>query len=171
MKYKSFEEIPVWRDSIDLARRVFLLSEDAAFRHQGDIANQLQRAALSVPSNIAEGFERGTIPELLQFIYFAKGSAGEVRSICHVVERLPRFTALASQVAEVRHLTESISNQLGAWARSQRDSPFQGKRYLDQPAREARETQKRRDTFMAHAREVTEENIRRTRSCHAQEPE
>ena len=80
MKYSSFEELPVWQDAIELTTRAFLLTDDASFRNKGDIANQLQRAALSVSNNIAEGFERGTTAELITFVYYAKGSAGETHN-------------------------------------------------------------------------------------------
>ena len=73
MKYSKFEEVPVWQAGIDLTAKVFLMTEDRCFRFKGDIANQIQRAALSVPNNIAEGFERGTTQELIAFLYYAKG--------------------------------------------------------------------------------------------------
>ena len=81
MKFKRFEDIPVWKAGVQLTTQVFKLTEDKCFRFKGDIANQLQRAALSVPNNIAEGFERGTTQELITFLYYSRGSAGEVRSI------------------------------------------------------------------------------------------
>ncbi|MHB9020109.1 MAG: four helix bundle protein, partial [Minisyncoccota bacterium] len=77
MKFERFEDLPVWKDGVRLTVEVFKLTEDKRFRFKGDIANQLQRAALSVPSNIAEGFERGTTQELITFLYYARGSAGE----------------------------------------------------------------------------------------------
>ena len=80
MKYTNFEDVPVWKDGMRLTKRIFEITQDKSFRAQGDLANQLQRASLSIPNNIAEGFERGTTKELIVFIYYAKGSAGEVRS-------------------------------------------------------------------------------------------
>jgi four helix bundle protein len=81
MTYQRFEDIPVWRSAIALAERVFALTADRAFAGQGDIANQIQRAGLSISNNIAEGFERGSTSELIAFLYYARGSAGDVRSI------------------------------------------------------------------------------------------
>ena len=98
MKYERFEDVPVWQDGIDLTVLVFKVTEDGSFRYLGDIANQLQRAGLSIPINIAEGFERGTTSELTAFLYYAKGSAGEVRSICHVMAKLDRFAHLKSEI-------------------------------------------------------------------------
>ncbi|MBS1788455.1 MAG: four helix bundle protein [Acidobacteria bacterium] len=51
--------------------------------------DQIECAAVSVSNNIAEGFERGTTQELLTFIYIARGSAGEVRSMPHLFDHLP----------------------------------------------------------------------------------
>ena len=98
MKFERFEDIPVWKDGVQLTTQVFKLTEDKRFRFKGDIANQLQRAALSVPNNIAEGFERGTTQELITFLYYARGSAGEVRSILAVIEQMPVFCDLKSQI-------------------------------------------------------------------------
>jgi four helix bundle protein len=91
MKYDRFEELPVWQAGITLAERAFKLTADHAFNYQGDLRSQLQRAALSVSNNVAEGFERGTTQELLTFLYIARGSAGEVRSMLCLLERMDRF--------------------------------------------------------------------------------
>jgi four helix bundle protein len=109
MKYENFEEVPVWKDSIDLSVRIFELTGDRSFQGKGDIANQIQRAGLSISNNIAEGFERGTTPELIQFLYYAKGSAGEVRSICYVTERLKAFSHLKSEISSLKSLASCRS--------------------------------------------------------------
>jgi four helix bundle protein len=75
VKYIRFEELPVWQAGMELAEKVFRLTEHKAFNYKGDLRNQLQRAALSVCNNVAEGFERGTTQELLTFLYIARGSA------------------------------------------------------------------------------------------------
>ncbi len=70
MKYKRFEDLPVWKDAIEFAVKVFEFSTKAAseYRGVGDLKNQLERAAVSISNNIAEGFERGTTTELIQFL-------------------------------------------------------------------------------------------------------
>ena len=88
MKYERFEDLPVWQAAADVAAKMFGWTAQAWFRGKGDLANQLQRSALSISNNIAEGFERGTTNELLQFLYIARGSAGEVRSMLGVMERM-----------------------------------------------------------------------------------
>jgi four helix bundle protein len=89
MKYSGFEELPVWRASSALALRILELGEKAAFRRRRSLRDQMERAALSISNNIAEGFERGTTQELLTFLYIARGSAGEVRSMLCVMEQMP----------------------------------------------------------------------------------
>ena len=80
MTYHRFEDTPVWKAAQALGLDVFGLVDDPAFDGKGDLRNQLQRAALSISNNIAEGFERGTTAELIWYLYVARGSAGEVRS-------------------------------------------------------------------------------------------
>ena len=82
MKYSRFEELPVWKDAIELAVRVFALTTKPVLRRYPSIRGQIERASLSVSNNIAEGFERGTTNELLNFLYISRGSCGETRSTC-----------------------------------------------------------------------------------------
>lgn len=161
MKYENFEDVPVWQDGIDLTVKVFELTEDPAFRGQGDIANQIQRASLSVPNNIAEGFERGTTPELIQFLYYSKGSSGEVRSICYVMERLKTFQHLKSQISDIRSLAKNISRQLGGWAFSLQESDISGTRYLTEKSKAGYQQQKKARTFREEIRAMHEENLKR----------
>jgi four helix bundle protein len=73
MKYARFEQLPVWQAAIDLAKRIYLLSNKSEFRGHGSLRDQIERAAVSISNNIAEGFERGTTQELLTFLYIARG--------------------------------------------------------------------------------------------------
>jgi four helix bundle protein len=166
MKYKSFEEVPVWQAAVDLAAKVFVVTEDKAFRFRGDIANQIQRAALSISNNIAEGFERGTTQELITFLYYAKGSAGEVRSVCHVIDRLSAFDHLKSEISDMKSLAVSVSRQLNGWAGSLQNTDIAGHRYLNDRVRSNAEQEKRWKAFREEGQKVIEENIRRTREQH-----
>ena len=98
MKYEQFEDLPVWRSAIELAESVYPLTSQNQFKGNGSLCDQIERAAVSVSNNIAEGFERGTTQELLTFIYIARGSAGEVRSMLCLLERLDRFQDLKSEI-------------------------------------------------------------------------
>ena len=154
MTYERFEQLPVWQVGMTLTERVFKLTEDKSFNYKGDIRSQLQRAALSVPNNVAEGFERGTTQELLTFLYIARGSAGEVRSMFCLLERLPYFAHLKSEISDLKSLAESISSQLRAWADSLQNSPITGQRHLTEKGRRLAEEKKRSDAFLAKLKQI-----------------
>jgi four helix bundle protein len=88
MRYKRFEDLPVWNTAIELAIGVYMLTSKPEFDKRFSLKDQLERAAVSVSNNIAEGFERGTNNELLAFLYISRGSAGETRSILCLLDRI-----------------------------------------------------------------------------------
>jgi len=143
MTYRRFEDLPVWQAALRLAERVFALTEHRCFANKGDLRSQIQRAALSVSNNIAEGFERGTTSELLAFLYIARGSVGEVRSMLLLAERLPAFEYLKSEISNLKLQAEEISRQLRGWADSLQNSPIRGQRRLNERTRQE-DTQQRR---------------------------
>ena len=109
MRYKRFEDLPVWNTAIELAVQVYAFTERREFRRKRSLQDQLERAAVSVSNNIAEGFERGTNNELLAFLYIARGSAGEVRSVLCLLERLPSFRELRGEISSLKTMAESCS--------------------------------------------------------------
>src|SRR5437879_11500086 len=121
MKYSRFEELPVWQAGIELAVKAYGMSKRPAFRSERSLRDQIDRAAVSVSNNIAEGFERGTTQELLTFLYIARGSAGEVRSMLCFVERIPGFADLKSEISNLKLMAEGVSRQLRGWAKSVQD--------------------------------------------------
>ena len=80
MKAKSFEELRIFQQARALANEVFLLTKAEPMRRDYSFCDQIRRAAVSVVSNIVEGFERGTNAEFARALYIAKGSSGEVRA-------------------------------------------------------------------------------------------
>jgi len=157
MKYKSFEDLPVWQAAVDLARHTYALTGHQAFRGHAGLRDQLERAALSVSNNIAEGFERGSTTELLAFLYIARGSAGEVRSMLYVLEGLTAFESLKSQMADIKSHCLSISRQLYGWIEQLKNSDITGQRHLNDTVRTRTAAQKDRDTFL--------EELDRIRPC------
>ncbi|HPG00569.1 MAG TPA: four helix bundle protein [Kiritimatiellia bacterium] len=131
---KRFEELPVWRDSRVLVRDVYVLTRRAPFSRDAGLCDQLQRAAVSVCSNIAEGHERGTTPDLIQFLFYAKGSAGEVRSQLHHVEDLGY--AEPAECERMRQAAEGISRQIASWIKSMQGPDFSaGPKHHKEPDR------------------------------------
>jgi len=148
MKYARFEELPVWLAATDLAVRVFALGGKPPLRRQRALRDQIERAAVSIGNNIAEGFERGTTQELLTFLYIARGSAGEVRSMLCVMEHIETFADLKSEISNLKLSAEGVSRQLRAWAQSLQDSPIKGTRYLTSKSRKLDEARRERDEFI-----------------------
>lgn len=88
---RRFEELEVWQTARELARGVYRAARTQGVGRDPVLINQMKRAAISISSNIAEGHERGTRRQQIEFCYVAKGSAGELRSqiiIAHDVELL-----------------------------------------------------------------------------------
>lgn len=85
MLIQKFEQAKVWQKAQELAiliYGIFKNCKDYGFR------DQIQRAAVSISNNIAEGFERETNKEMVRYLYIAKGSAGETRSMNYLAFRL-----------------------------------------------------------------------------------
>ena len=83
-KIRTFEDLIVWQKAIVFAKQVYLITSEGDLRRDFGLKDQLQSAAVSISTNIAEGFERSSRKEYLLFLNIAKGSAGEVRSLCRV---------------------------------------------------------------------------------------
>jgi len=81
---QEFEEIEAWQKARELTRAVYACSGVGAFAKDFALRDQIRRAAVSILSNIAEGFERGGSAEFSQFLAIAKGSAGEVEAQLYV---------------------------------------------------------------------------------------
>src|SRR5215211_1678868 len=114
---------------MELGVRTFAMTSTGCLRAYSGLRDQLERAAVSVSNNIAEGFERGTNQELLTFLYIARGSSGEVRSMLCLLEHLPGLDVLESEISNLKSLTESASRQLGGWIEQLKNSEFKGTRY------------------------------------------
>src|ERR1700687_1793322 len=153
MKYSRFEDLPVWQAASDLALRIFALGEKAPLRRHRSLRDQIERAALSVSNNVAEGFERGTTPELLTFLYIARGSAGGVRSMLCVMERMSAFENLKSEISNLKSLAETVSRQIRGWAQHLQDSPIRGQRYLTSNSRRIDQARRDRDEFLQELEE------------------
>jgi four helix bundle protein len=148
MTYERFEDLPVWKAAIELAVKMYALTEKTPFRRKYSLRDQIERAALSISNNIAEGFERGTTQELLTFIYISRGSAGEVRSMLCFTERLPVFKDFKSEISNLKLEAEGISRQLRAWADSLQNSEIKGQRYLSEKERSLGKNKKEKAEFL-----------------------
>ncbi len=114
MKIEKFEDIISWQKSKELTLlvyKIFTDSKDFNFR------NQIQRASVSIMNNIAEGFERKTNKEFKQFLYIAKGSCAEVRSMLYLAIELNKifkqdFDKLYNLSIEISKLLSGLISKL-----------------------------------------------------------
>jgi len=167
MKYSTFEELPVWKAAIEFALKVFDLTSRADFKGLGDTRGQLERAALSISNNIAEGFERGTTTELINFLYIARGSAGESRSMLRMCEGLDRFSNFKSEISNLIGKAVNISKQLHGWIDSLKNSNIKGVKFYTEKEKARLNRSKENAEFdreMAEFRERHEEWLIRRQS-------
>jgi len=112
-KNKSFEDIQCWQKA-----RIFSVEIYQTFSQNKDYAfkDQIQRASVSVMNNIAEGFERNTNKEFRYFLYVAKGSCGEVRSMLYLAEELEYVTS--AKTVSLRNQAIEISKMLSGFIKT-----------------------------------------------------
>jgi four helix bundle protein len=154
MKYSRFEELPVWKDAIELAVRIFALTALPVFKQFRSVRDQLERASMSISNNIAEGFERGTTQETLTFLYISRGSAGETRSILCLCERLAPLSDLRSEISDLKSRAEHVSRQLRAWCTSLQNSDIKGQRYLNTNVKAKIKEAHEREEFIKELEEI-----------------
>ena len=105
-----FEEIEAWQTARELAKLIYSTTDEGKFARDFGLKDQLRRAAVSVMSNIAEGFESKTQALFIRYLGIAKASAGEVRSQLHVSRDVGYLTE--EQFSRLFRLAEKASRQL-----------------------------------------------------------
>lgn len=106
-KIERFEDLEVWKKSVRLSIQIY--KELKNCKDYG-LRDQIQRSAVSVPSNIAEGYERNTNKEYIQFLHIAKGSCGELRTQLYIAAEIGIITKDKSQ--EFIKITKETSAML-----------------------------------------------------------
>ena len=113
---KRFEDLLFWQKARELTKLIYLLTRKAAFKADFGLGNQIQRATVSVMSNIAEGFGRGGNNEFFQFLFVAKGSVSEVKSQLYIALDLGYISDKEFQTAY--GMAEEISRMINAFTKS-----------------------------------------------------
>ena len=108
----QFEDLHVYQRARELTNAVYKLTRSQGFVKDLSLADQIRRASVSVLANIAEGFERGSTTEFVQFLYIAKGSSGEVRAHLQIALDQAYITAQEQEplVVLARRISGMISN-------------------------------------------------------------
>jgi len=112
-----FEDIGAWQKARMLADQVYDVSDVGRFARDFALRDQMRRAVISASSNIAEGFERGGDKEFIQFLYYSKGSVGELRSQLYLaLDRnyvtAAQFERLSGNALEVSRMTSGLIDYL-----------------------------------------------------------
>lgn len=110
MAIQRFEEMKVWRDSRVLSKQIYSITKNNNFKRDFGLRDQIQRASVSVMSNIAEGYERDSNKDLIRFLNYSKGSIGEVRSLLYVA--LDQEYITEKQFEEFKDDAVSIATQI-----------------------------------------------------------
>ena len=125
-KYSSFEEMEVYQKALAFGVNVYKLTlTNEKIKSDFGLRDQLRRAALSISNNIAEGFERETKKELVRFLYFSKGSAGECRNIFNFLKATDYINE--AYFYEKRNEILEISKQLGNYIKFLKNLEVQDK--------------------------------------------
>jgi four helix bundle protein len=118
MKIERFEDIEAWKEARELVKEIY-----EAFTHIKDYGfkDQIQRAVISIMSNIAEGFDRGTNREFIQFLIISRGSVSEVKSLCYAALDLGYLDKDVFDKIQERCL--KLTNLLNGFIRYLKQSP------------------------------------------------
>lgn len=128
---RRFEDLEAWQTARRLARLVYRLTANASFARDFGLKDQIQRAAVSVMSNIAEGFESLQNTQFVRYLGYAKASAGEVRAQLYIAHDLGYITD--AEFEEAFALAERASRQLASFISYLKNSPYKHRLREDGP--------------------------------------
>lgn len=114
---KSFRDMRVWQKSMGLCQLVYNLTDQLPSAETYNISSQMRRSALSIPSNIAEGFQRQTTVDYRRFINFARGSAAELETqleLAHSLYQLDTTRTALLEIAQVQKMLAKLQQSLTA---------------------------------------------------------
>ena len=109
-RVKSYRDLIVWQKSMELVERVYRMTKIFPQEELYGLSSQIRRAAVSIPSNIAEGQARKSTAEFLNFLSIAQGSRAEVETQTLIAQRLGYVTEI--QIKEILSLLDEISRML-----------------------------------------------------------
>jgi four helix bundle protein len=125
--WKKFEDIEAWQESRMLCTNIFELFQQEYASRDFSLKDQMYRSSGSIMDNIAEGFERDRRKEFIQFLSYAKASAGETRSQLYRCQDRNYLTK--SEFDHLHDETLKITNKIGGLIRYLKSSPIQGSKF------------------------------------------
>ena len=131
MNEYGYRSLIVWQKAKTLATDVYRLTKAEAIRHDFSLVDQLRRSAVSVPSNIAEGDERGSDKDSVRFFHIAKGSLAELATQLEIAGDVGYFSA--AQVKPLISQCAELGKMLGALIRARNNSAPQAQSPAPRP--------------------------------------
>lgn len=109
MKSQSYKDLKVWTRGIELVKEIYKITNSLPKEEVYGLSSQIRRAAVSIPSNIAEGQGRKNIKEFIQFLFVAKGSVAEIETQLIIIEELYK-----KDIDRAQNLLQEIKKMLYA---------------------------------------------------------
>lgn len=125
---KTFEELVMYQRARELVNAIYAATRDGTFAKDYGLKDQIRRAGISILSNIAEGYERGTTTEFIQFLYIAKGSCGEVRAQLQIATD-QRYIP-ESDYQRLAELARWISGMISKFIKHLQSTPYKGRKFI-----------------------------------------
>ena len=115
-KVKTHKDLEVWKKAISFVTDIYKLTNDFPASELYGLTSQIRRAAISIPSNIAEGFSRSSSKELIQFLQIARSSAAELDTQLIIAKNI-RYVRrdsiiLESQLTEIRKMLSALITKI-----------------------------------------------------------
>ena len=110
----KFEDLIAWQKARELTKEVYQISQKGAFARDFGLSGQIQRASVSIMSNVAEGFERGGRSEFHQFLSVAKASCAEVRSLLYVALDVKYIAK--NEFRKIMNKANEVGRVVGLWS-------------------------------------------------------
>lgn len=129
---KRFEDLELWVEARVLANKIFVISEQGKFQKDFRFKDQIRSASGSIMDNIAEGFERSSRLEFIQFLGIAKGSCGEVKSQLYRV--LDQTYINQGDFDALYEMCEKLAAGIAGFIQYLNKSPYKGQKFKDRSA-------------------------------------
>ena len=125
--FKSFEEMEVWQKTRGMVSEIYKVTNTMGFSKDYNLVNHIRKSAVSVASNIAEGVERDGNRELINFLYIAKGSCGEMR--CQLFIAMDLKYLDYEKFRDLSEKAKEISRSLNKLIKYLKESDLKGRKY------------------------------------------
>jgi four helix bundle protein len=126
-KIQKFEDVLAWQKARELTREIYTHAKAGLFAKDFGLRDQIQRAAVSIMGNVAEGFDRGGDKEFIQFLSISKGSCGEVKS--HLYVALDQQYVNSTQFDRLYKSADEVGRLLAGFMAYLKQSDLRGKKF------------------------------------------